>query len=136
MDSVDSTSLPEMKKIEDKLDNCIGNKKFTLDMLYFLSHIVLASILITCLKRTQPLVLALILSAILGYVSFTEQDKFPIYALPIAGLTIYLLDLTVISSYLPENVNKTTLDVVVNTSWRAPFFGIISYYVAILVNSK
>jgi hypothetical protein len=84
------------------------------------------------LKRKQPLILFGLLSAILAYISFTEKERLPFYILPLYGTIMYIIDFCIISSYLTENINKSTLNVLERTIWKLPYFGIIMYYVSIM----
>ena len=135
-DLVDSSKPTKTISTDNKINDCENDSGIPFDLLYFLSHIVMASILVVCLKKTQPLILTIILSGILGFVSYTEQSILPIYTLPIYGTAIYLLDFIIMTSYLPENINKTTFDLFYQTMWKLPYFGIISYYIIMLTDFK
>lgn len=122
-----------LKSVQDKITNCLGNKEAIQKTLYMLSHICFATIIVMFLKKYQPIVLAIILAGMLGFISYTEQTTFPIYVLPSMGVAMYLFDFFIISSYSEENINKTTLDVLKKTIWKIPYYGIIIYYVGMFI---
>lgn len=99
-------------------------KKYLTDMLYLLSHIAFASILVVCLKNTNTTLLTIILSMMLGYISYEEQHNIPIHTLFSIGCLVYFFDLFIMSDRMTSilNVLKTTI-------WKLPYYGILSYYV-------
>lgn len=108
-------------------------KKYLLDMLYLLSHIVCATILVVCLKQNNPMLLATILFAILGYICNEEQTIIPIYTLPAVGFLMYCFDLFIIGepkTTIKKSQGLTTLN---TTLWKLPYYGIMSYYVILYI---
>lgn len=105
------------------------SKKYLLEMMYLLSHLAFASVLVVCLKNTGPVFLAIVLSAMLGYISYDEQNIMPIYTLPAIGTVMYLFDLFIVGE--PKNVIKKTNIIFTfkTTLWKLPYYGIMSYYV-------
>lgn len=97
------------------------------NMLMLLSHLIVAIILIIVLKNTNPLLLTLLLSLIVGYICYTIQETFPIYLLPAIGITIYSVELLV--STKPSQPLYTTI---LGSIWRVPYWAILSYYIVIL----
>lgn len=112
-----------------KLENCIDKEKI-MEMSYVLSHIVTASILTLCLKNNKPILLFTILSLILGFVSYTEQNKMPIYLLILCGFVIYALDTYIINK--PPSNDKNKVKGLLDTIWKVPYWGILSYYVMLV----
>ena len=101
-----------------------------MEMSYVLSHIVIASILTLCLKNNKPVLLFTILSLILGFVSYTEQNKMPIYLLILCGFVIYALDTYIINK--PPSNDKNKVKELLDTIWKVPYWGILSYYVMLV----
>ncbi len=123
----------------EKLDNMSPletnkiTKKYLFDTLYLLSHIAFASVLVICLKNTNPILLAIILSMMLGYISYDEQRTMPIYTLFIAGLLIYAIDLFIIGEPKNSPKNISILRRFGSTIWKLPYYGIMSYYIILYV---
>ena len=138
-------------------ENCISKEKL-LGLSYTLSHIIVASILVICLKNNKRILLAILLFSMLGFVSYTEQETIPIYSLLMLGTFIYMIDIyiinrqtepeiiSVISGSEPSNrvsepeiiSSSTTLNEAVkpqrqqssffDTIWKIPYWGILIYY--------
>ena len=122
----DNTSILSLK---DETKKCLS------DMIYLLTHIIFTIVLIICLKRTSPITLAIILSLILGYISYNERNIIPIYMLFICGSLIYVLNLFAMDNYffydnnLLSNNHKPKIKTFILNIWKIPYYGIISYYV-------
>ena len=102
----------------DKLiEDCLIDKKILFNVAYTMTHIVIATLFVTCLKNTKPYILTLLLAIIVGVVTYDEKDNILFYMLPICGSLIYLLD--VLTS------GKFNL----NTIWKIPYWSLVSYYV-------
>ncbi len=112
-----------------KLENCI-NKEKIMEISYLLSHIIVASILVVCLKNNKSLLLFTILSLMLGFVSYTEQNKIPIYLLALCGFIIYMLETHIINKPAPNDNNKVKK--LLDTIWKIPYWAILSYYIIII----
>lgn len=82
------------------------------------SHIIATLLLTSCLKKYNPVLLAILLTLIMGYISYSEQATFPIYTLFLFGIVIYIID-TFVANTGEENKNI----------WRVPFWGILVYYI-------
>ena len=82
------------------------------------SHIIATLVLTLCLKKYNPVLLTMLLTLILAYISYTEQENFPIYTLLIFGIVIYVIDILVANT---GDGNKNI--------WKVPFWGILTYYV-------
>lgn len=133
----------DVNKNMETIKNCIGDKKQIIAILYFFSHIVLASVLITCLKK-QPIVLTSLLSALLGYIIYSEINEIPYIMLPLIGLVMYIIDFfimddfeesQIINNNLNNNIqNKNALITFKKTIWKLPFYGILSYYLIKFIN--
>lgn len=108
-------------------------KKYILDTLYLLSHIAFASILVVCLKKINPLLLAVLLFAMLGYISYDEQRTMPIYTLVAVGTAMYCVDLFIVGDPKESLKKKSTLRTLKDSIWKLPYYGIISYYVILYV---
>ena len=104
-------------------------KKYIFEMMYLLSHLAFASILVVCLKNISPVLLAVMLFIMLGYISYDEQYIMPIYTLSLVGTVIYFFDLFVVGE--PKNTIKQSsiIFTLKTTLWKLPYYGIISYYV-------
>jgi hypothetical protein len=122
----------KIKDIEQNLTSCLNDSQAIQYVLYILSHIVVATILVKYLKNFKPTVLFGLLCIILIYISFTEKNKIPFYILPTVGILMYLLDYFVISSDELENLNKTNIKMILKTMWKIPYYGIASYYLILL----
>jgi hypothetical protein len=122
----------KIKDIEQNLTSCLNDSQAIQYVLYILSHIVVATILVKYLKNLKPTVLFGLLCIILIYISFTEKNKIPFYILPTVGVLMYLLDYFVISSDELENLNKTNIKMILKTMWKIPYYGIASYYLILL----
>lgn len=123
-------------------------KENIIDTAYLLSHIAFATILVICLKNINTSLLTVLLSIILGYISYHQQNSIPIYTLFFMGLVIYLFDLFVISNSnnsnnstnskklfnFVKNTNNTSIfHTLASTLWKLPYYGIISYYIILYV---
>ena len=102
------------------------------DIIYQVSHIVIATILVICLKKYNTNILALLLIAMLGYLSFEEQNNIPIYTLISFGLGFYLINMLIIESPFDELNMKMKTNKLLKNVWQIPYYGIISYYIMIL----
>jgi len=111
---------------ELKIENCIDKEKI-LELSYTISHIAIASILVICLKNNKSLLLAILLFMMLGFVSYSEQNKMPIYLLISCGIIVYVLDTYVINNPLPNDKNK--MKSMIDTIWKVPYWGLVSYYI-------
>lgn len=83
------------------------------------THIIATLILTSCLKKYNPVLLAILLTLILGYISYNEQSKLPIYVLFVFGIIIYIINITTANICTEEN----------NNIWKIPFWGILTYYI-------
>lgn len=100
-------------------NNFYNDNKNILDALYFLSHIIIATILVYCLKKYKPFVLTLLLLIILGNISYYESQSIPLFILPFAGFVYYFTDFV-----LDKQCNLDN-----NNYWKFPYFSILSYYI-------
>ena len=105
------------------LNKLYDNHKNVLDAMYFLSHIIIATIFVYCLKKYKPFILTLLLFIILGNIAYYEQNTIPIYILPFAGFIYYFFDFTL--------DKKCNLDN--NNYWKFPYFSILTYYIIALL---
>lgn len=109
----------------DKIKN-INCEDELINILILLSHIVIGTIFVICLKNSRPLLLALLLSLIVGYISYSINESIPYYTIPTIGLVIYALELiTDVGNNTPMYIKIT------NTLWKIPYWSIISYYIII-----
>jgi len=110
-------------------------KRYILEMMYLLSHLAFASILIVFLKNINPLALAVILFMMLGYISYDEQQIMPMYTLPLIGTAIYIFDLFIVGE--PKNTirQSSVIFTLKTTLWKLPYYGIISYYVILYASN-
>lgn len=108
-------------------------KKYVLNMIYLLSHIAFASILVICLKNTNTPLLAVLLSLTLGYISYDEQHNMPIYTLFLVGSLLYFFDLFIIGKQSKDFEKTSILNTLKRTIWKLPYYGILSYYVILYV---
>ena len=113
-------------------DNLFIDKKMLIDMSFNLSHFVVATLLVICLKRFNPILLLILLSLILSYICYSEQANIPIYILPVLGILLYILDLIVISNNM-NDVDTTWCQIIKTSLWKLPYLGILSYYTRMLV---
>lgn len=93
---------------------------------YTFSHLVISLILTFCLKKRNPILLAVLLSLILGYVSYETMEKMPVYTLIIFGILIYVINIVIIDEY-QENDNIGSK--ISKNIWKIPFWGIMVHYV-------
>lgn len=123
----------EIQDIKTSIGKCLDNSEAIQNALYVLSHIVVATILVLCLKKFQPLLLAGLLIAMLTYIGVSERQKLSIYALPTIAIIMYSLDFFIMSNNSPDNKNKTNWQILLNTLWKLPYYGIISYYLILFI---
>jgi len=93
---------------------------------YTLSHFIIATILVICLKKFNPILLLFLLTLMLIYLCYTEQKNIPIYMLPLFGLILYVVDSTIMTT------NNDILPIgqkIKNTLWKLPYYGVLMYYV-------
>lgn len=108
-------------------------KECMFDMIYLLSHIIFASVFVICLKNINPILLTVILSTMLGYMSYDEQHVMPIYTLFVAGFILYVIDLFIVRKSENSSKKLSILHTIKSTIWKLPFYGILSYYVILYV---
>jgi Na+/serine symporter len=115
----------------DKLSNCIGDKKLLIDTGYMISHIIIASIFVTCLKRKNPLLLLLLLSLILSYMSYESQNERPLFVLILFGSMIYIIDMFIMNQDYPNDndIDSNNKKTWINQLWKIPYYGILSHYI-------
>ncbi len=106
------------------MSDLIGDKKMMIDLSYTLSHLIVATLLVICLKKFNSILLAVLLSLILSYICYIEQTNIPIYMLPTFAIILYILDSTIMRS--DKDVGCS------NTFWKLPYFGILVYYIRML----
>ncbi len=90
---------------------------------YTLSHFVIATILILCLKKYNPILLFVLLASMLSYICYSEQLY---YMLPLLGFLLYIIDYTVMETNFNEN--STFCQRIQNTLWKVPYYSILLYY--------
>ncbi len=143
LDTQNNLSLVDTSVIKSTIQSHFDNmslfstndvtKKYLIDMLYLLSHIVFASILVVCLKNTNTTLLTIILSIILGYISYDEQHNIPVYTLFSVGCLMYFFDLFIMSKSSEEFGRVSLLRTLKTTIWKLPYYGILSYYVILYI---
>ena len=111
------------QKLED-----INNTK-TFNIIYTLSHLILAIILIYTLRKYNSVLLFSLLSCLLGYIIYTSD--MPFYVLPVIGLICWGIDLI---TNTEENIEIDPTKKMKDTSWKIPFYSIIGYYTVIFTN--
>lgn len=94
-----------------------------------ITPIALTIIFIIMLKNKAPITLAIVLSIILGVLSYYKMDKIPYYLLPLLGISIYIIRTLV-------TFNKTDGLNLGNNIWEAPFWGILMYYIILYMSQK
>lgn len=112
-------------------------KQQIVQILYLLSHIVFATILVICLKNINPILLFLLLFGILSYISYEEQQFIPFYTLFIIGAVVYLIDLFITKQRAFSEISiykHSVINTLKNTLWKLPYYGILSYYLLLYVN--
>jgi hypothetical protein len=109
----------------EAIDNFMSKNEHVLTYILTLSHIVIATIFVICLNK-NPSLLFILLGAIMGYISYSNMDAIKWYVFPSLGLLLYIADI-LISKHQYDGV--TFLDIVFNTYWRMPYWGIMSYYI-------
>jgi len=123
---------PRLKKIHIE-------PKCAIDMIYLLSHIIIATILVLCLKKINPILLFVLLTTMLGYISYEERDNMPIYLLVTFGLVMYFIDLLIMRDKFQDQPNKSTtpmtsiINILYNTIWKIPYYGILIYYIILFL---
>jgi len=118
------------------MEKDIINKEILVDIGYTFSHIIGATILVLCLKQFSIPILTLLLSLMLGYLSFENMDSIPIYTMVLIGITMYLLNVIVINDTCVESDRKDRVKKnLLNNLWQIPYWGILSYYLIILTRS-
>jgi len=93
---------------------------------YTLSHFIIATIFVVCLKKFNPILLLVLLTLMLIYLCYTEQTNIPIYMLPLFGLILYVADSTIMAT---NNDILSISQKIKNTLWKLPYYGILIYYV-------
>jgi hypothetical protein len=93
---------------------------------YAYSHIIAALLITFCLKKYNSVLLTILLSLILAYMSYEAKDKFPIYTLIVFGVLVYVINMIVVDEYSENELLSTKIQ---KSLWKIPFWGIISYYV-------
>ena len=106
-----------------------------MNMLILLSHIVIGTILVICLKTSRPIMLTLLLSLIVGFICYIIQESIPYYVIPAMGLAIYAIELTTNTMSQSQSISKPTYLTIITTLWKIPFWSIICYYVILVSQS-
>jgi len=106
----------------------MSNKDQVLNELYSMSHIIIATILVVCLKRYNDKILTLLLLVMLVYLSYQEKNNIPIYTLFAIGTAYYLISMLVVRSPFDNEPNKKYID----NLWQIPYWGIVSYYIIMI----
>jgi hypothetical protein len=122
---LDKLNIPYIRNMSTaNMSDLIGDKKMMIDLSYTLSHLIVATLLVICLKKFNSILLAVLLSLILSYICYIEQTNIPIYMLPTFAIILYILDSTIMRS--DKDVGCS------NTFWKLPYFGILVYYIRML----
>lgn len=119
-----------MSGIFKTIENSIGDRKIFMNFSFILSHIVISSLLVLCLKNSKPFILAMILASMLGFITYDEKNNIPIYLLFLSGFVIYMLEIYV------AKTEKEPKHSFYDKIWKIPYFGIIVYYAVIANNTK
>jgi hypothetical protein len=122
---LDKLNIPYIRNMSTaNMSDLIGDKKMMIDLSYTLSHLIVETLLVICLKKFNSILLAVLLSLILSYICYIEQTNIPIYMLPTFAIILYILDSTIMRS--DKDVGCS------NTFWKLPYFGILVYYIRML----
>ncbi len=106
----------------------MSDNKILLDIGITASHIIIATILVLCLKKYNNYILTVLLLIMVGVISYQEINNIPIYTLIMIGLIFYLINMIIIDQ-------NDTLDYkpkFISNLWQIPYFGIVSYYIILL----
>lgn len=128
--------------LKEKLENCIGDKEWLLNVGYNISHIIIASILVIYLKN-KLFILTFLLFSMLFFISYTNSTTHTIqsYRLLIFGTLLYFIDIFIMSESTntsenksDENLSNYVKDHAKSISWKTmiwkiPYYGILSHYI-------
>jgi hypothetical protein len=93
------------------------------DIIYKFSHLIVALILVFCLKQKKKILLILLQTVIIAYL--IHNDRKLLYILPTMGLIIFVSEQLI--SYDPYSEESTIYNIIQNI-WKLPFYTILSYY--------
>jgi hypothetical protein len=94
------------------------------NMLFLVINFIIVFIFIFCLKKFNPILLALLLTILLGGIIGNSNTNL-MYFLPIAGLVLYIIKITVDQ----QEKYLSLTDKIKNTIWNVPFYGIMAFYI-------
>jgi hypothetical protein len=113
--------------------DCIINNSTVKDWILLTSHIIVALILVTVLKTMHPYLLATILTSILSYIIYTNKETVPIWLLPILGTFIFFVRVYIdgTKDYVVIDINQH-----IKKIWEVPLWGIVSYYIMLIIKNN
>lgn len=117
-----------MQSADESLDKVIT--KFEDLKIYYLTlfcHLIVAVICVIVLKEQHPIILFWILSSILLYLIYENENK--VYKIMASGSVIYVLKNLIT---LATDVNSRKMKRIKYGIWELPFWCIISYYIFLL----
>ena len=121
--------------MEDNMLSTLNiGKEVIIKYLIVMSHLLVTMMLCMALKKRHPIKLCVILSFIVGYLSYNEKSS-PPYVLPILGFFIfsmkYLVDFLIEKT--DSDPKNKMFEQMETKLWEIPFYGIVSYYAYLLM---
>lgn len=120
-----------IKSMQDNLTNCFYDKSIQ-NAFFVMSHMIFSVTSVFFLKKYDPILLSIILSIILSFISYTEKKIIPMPLLFLMGFTLYFMDIFIVDFNNFDNVDDK-LKSIKKTIWKIPFYGILIYYIKLIL---